>query len=369
LTAGLKRVDDLFQKAVERKRLSAEEAKQRRSAVRGTVAWEGFDRVDLVIEAAVEDLEIKRNLFRDLTQRVGPTTVLATNTSSLAIARVQEGLPHPERIGGLHFFNPVHKMPLVEVVRSPGLSPSALGLLTRFAIDLGKTPVIVGDGPGFVVNRILMPYLDESVRLLGEGLSIKDIDLVMKRFGMPLGPLGLLDQIGLDVAAHVDRLVQQQLGQSVLPNSLFEQMKQQGWLGEKSGRGFYVHGKKSHKPHSAAQEMGRKAGAPEGATSTLPASARLADARERMVLVMVNEAARALEVGLADNAETIDLAMVFGTGWAPHRGGPLKYADDRGLAEVVQALTALAARLGPRFEPCGELKRRAGSGERFRPVS
>jgi 3-hydroxyacyl-CoA dehydrogenase/enoyl-CoA hydratase/3-hydroxybutyryl-CoA epimerase len=195
-------------------------------------------------------------------------------------------------------------------------------------------------------------------------LSIKEIDQVMKRFGMPMGPLELLDQIGLDVAAHVARLVQQ-LGGAALPNAVFEAMRQQGWLGEKSGLGFYSHAKKSLKPHAAAQQLARKEAG--GTASPLPPAARLADARERMVLLMVNEAARALEDRLADSAETIDLAMVFGTGWAPHRGGPQRYADDRGLGDVVQALTALAARLGPRFEPCGELKRRAASGERFRP--
>jgi 3-hydroxyacyl-CoA dehydrogenase/enoyl-CoA hydratase/3-hydroxybutyryl-CoA epimerase len=295
--------------------------------------------------------------------RVGPAAVLATNTSSLAVARLQEGLKRPERVGGLHFFNPVHKMPLVEVVRSPGLAPDALATLARFAVDLGKTPVVVGDGPGFVVNRVLMPYLDEAVRLLGEGLSIKEIDQVMKRFGMPMGPLELLDQIGLDVAAHVARLVQQQLGGAALPNAVFEAMRERGWLGEKSGLGFYSHGGKSPAPHAGAADLARQGG---GAASALPPAARLADARERMVLLMVNEAAGALGAGLADSADAIDLAMVFGTGWAPHRGGPLRYADDRGPGDVAQALAGLAARLGPRFEPAAELKRRAASGERFR---
>jgi 3-hydroxyacyl-CoA dehydrogenase/enoyl-CoA hydratase/3-hydroxybutyryl-CoA epimerase len=276
---------------------------------------------------------------------------------------LQNSLDQPGRLGGMHFFNPVHKMPLVEVVRTTATSPEALARLMRLAIDLGKTPVLVGDGPGFVVNRVLMPYLDEAIRLVGEGMRIKEIDRLMRRFGMPMGPLELLDQIGLDVAAHVAELVREQLGEQAPASLAFAEMTKNGWLGQKSGKGFYIHKKRSAKVNKAAQEMLRTQ--PGATPSSLPPAVRLVDARERMVLLMVNEAARVLERGLA-NAETIDLAMVFGTGWAPHRGGPLHYADDRGLADVVRALEALEARLGPRFAPCAELKRRAAAGERFR---
>ncbi len=362
LAAGIKRLDDLFAKAIERGLVGKEEARQRRSAVRGTVAWEGFDRAEVVIEAAVEQIEVKRNLFREMARRA-PSAVLASNTSSLALARLVEAVDQPGRLGGMHFFNPVHKMPLVEVVRTPAMSAEAQARLMRLAIDLGKTPVRVGDGPGFVVNRILMPYLDEGVRLVGEGLKIKEIDRLMRRFGMPMGPLELLDQIGLDVAAHVAALVREQLGEEAPATLAFAEMTRNGWLGQKSGKGFYIHKKGSAKVNKAAQEMIRSE--PGATPSSLPPAVRLIDARERMVLLMVNEAARVLERGLAD-AETIDLAMVFGTGWAPHRGGPLRYADDRGLADVVRALEALAGRLGPRFAACAELKRRAGAGERFR---
>jgi 3-hydroxyacyl-CoA dehydrogenase/enoyl-CoA hydratase/3-hydroxybutyryl-CoA epimerase len=265
----------------------------------------------------------------------------------------------------MHFFNPVHKMPLVEVVKAPATSDAAAALVTRFAVDLGKTPARVGDGPGFVVNRVLMPYLDEAVRLVGEGMKIKDVDRVMKRFGMPMGPLELLDQIGLDVAAHVARTVRQQLGQPIEPGGVFEKMKGRGWLGQKAKVGFYTHEKGKARPHRAAEELVREGQQGSSLSANLPEAARLAEARERMVLLMVNEAAAVLADGLADPA-TIDLAMVFGTGWAPHRGGPLRYADDRGLADVVRALEQLASRHGPRFAPCAELKCRATNGERFR---
>lgn len=366
LAAALGRIDELFAKAVARRRLRADEAATRRGQVRGTLAWEGFDAADLVIEAAVEDVEVKRNLFRELLRRTPESTVLASNTSSLALATIRQGLPATARLAGLHFFNPVHKMPLVEVAASDDTAAAARALLTRFALDVGKTPVQVGDGPGFLVNRVLMPYLDEAVRLVGEGMKARDVDQLMRRFGLPVGPLELLDEIGLDVAAHVAASMRQQTGTTTDVAAVFERMRQQGWLGAKVGRGFYVHGKKQKKPHPAAEALVREASNPLPTSIHLPAGARLADARERLVLLMVNEAAAALERRLAADAATVDLALVLGIGWAPHRGGPLQYADDRGAADIVRALDALTARLGPRFTPCAELRRRAAGGERFR---
>jgi 3-hydroxyacyl-CoA dehydrogenase/enoyl-CoA hydratase/3-hydroxybutyryl-CoA epimerase len=362
LEAGMARIQGLFAKAAERGVLSAEEVRRRGDAVRGTVAWEGFGDVDLVVEAAVEELQAKRGVFRELAMKTKPAAVLATNTSSLSVGDLQEGAAHPERVAGLHFFNPVHKMPLVEVVRTPAAASSALATLAHFAVRLGKTPVLVGDAPGFVVNRILMPYLNEAVLLVSEGLGIDAVDKVMKRFGMPMGPLEVLDQVGLDVAAHVARSMAPALAGRFPPNDVFERMRSNGWLGQKSGKGFYIHKGKKVQVNVEAQQLLQGEGAK---TAALPPAARLAEARERMVLLMVNEAALALSEGLAADGGTIDLAMVMGTGWAPHRGGPLRYADDRGLAEVVAALEALRERHGPRFEPCAELRRRATAKEPF----
>jgi 3-hydroxyacyl-CoA dehydrogenase/enoyl-CoA hydratase/3-hydroxybutyryl-CoA epimerase len=362
LQAGQARVTELFSRAVARRVLSAEEARQRLAAFRWTVDWQGFGDVDAVVEAAIEDLEVKRNVFGELGRRTPPTAVLATNTSSLRVASLQEGVPQPERVAGMHFFNPVHKMPLAEVVRGPGTSPATLATLARWAVRLGKTPVIVGDGPGFVVNRILMPYLNEAVLLLAEGLGVAQVDHVMKRFGMVAGPLDVLDEVGLDVAAHVARSMEPALGERFGVNPTFEQMRTAGWLGKKAGRGFYVYKARKQRPHEDAQRLLR---APAASGPALPPAARLAEARERMVLLALNEAAQVLAEKLAADAATIDLAMVLGTGWAPHRGGPLRYADTRGLADVVRALEGLAARHGRRFEPCAELMRRAAAGEPF----
>ena len=363
LGAGIARITDLFTKAVERHLLTEDDARKRLAAVKGTLTWDGFDTVDVVVEAATENPDAKRAIFRELDTRTMPTTILATNTSSLRVESLQEGLQHPERVGGLHFFNPVHKMPLVEVARSARTSDVAVELLRQWSIALGKTPVVVRDRPGFVVNRVLMPYLSEAVLLVGAGLKIAQIDAGMRRFGMPMGPLELLDQIGLDVSAHVAAAMQPLLARRFEPNEAFEKMRTNGWLGQKSGRGFYVHSKKSAIPNALAESLLR--GETDAVSRALAPEARLAEARERMVLLMVNEAALALSEGLADGAEAIDLAMVLGTGWAPHRGGPLRYADERGLPVVVEALEGLAARRGKRFEACEELKGRAAIGRRF----
>jgi 3-hydroxyacyl-CoA dehydrogenase/enoyl-CoA hydratase/3-hydroxybutyryl-CoA epimerase len=362
LAAGVKKIEDLFQKAVERKVMSADEARQKLAAIGKTTTWDGFGNSDLVIEAVIEDLDKKREVFAELERRTRPQTILATNTSSLSVTAIQQGMRHPERIGGLHFFNPVHKMPLVEVVCAPGTAESVGKAMARWAAAMGKTPVVVKDSPGFVVNRVLMPYMNEAGLLVAEGMPVEDIDRVMRRFGMPMGPLELLDQVGLDVAAHVAKVVGPVFAGRLTPHPALELMCQKGWLGQKSGAGFYVYdGKK--KPRVNTEALGVL---PHGERRSRPAGEKeRVEARERMVLLMVNEAAACLEGGLAPTADVIDLAMIFGTGWAPHRGGPLRYADDRGVADIVETLDGLSRRLGPRLEPCEELRKRAKSKEKF----
>ena len=262
----------------------------------------------------------------------------------------------------MHFFNPVHKMDLVEVVRTAATNERSVAVLVRWAIALGKTPVVVRDSPGFVVNRILTPYLNEATLLVAEGMKIQEIDQGMQRFGMPMGPLELLDQIGLDVAAHVARSLAPVLEGRFGTNPAFEKMREQGWLGQKSGRGFYTHRGRARTPNHLAENLLRAEAPGEGAvvSQALPPEAREAEARERLVLLMVNEAAMAFGEGLAETAEAIDLAMVLGTGWAPHRGGPLRYADERGLAAVVEALDGTGGAARPALRAVPELKKRAG---------
>jgi 3-hydroxyacyl-CoA dehydrogenase / enoyl-CoA hydratase / 3-hydroxybutyryl-CoA epimerase len=372
LKTGMQRIAALFEKAVENRVMSGESAERKLAAIKSGTGWDGFDAADLVVEAIIEDLPTKQRLFHDLEHHTRPETVLATNTSSLLVRDMEQGLAQPGRVGGLHFFNPVHKMHLVEVVRTPHTTDQTVATLVKCAIALGKTPVVVNDSPGFLVNRILMPYLYEAVLLAAQGVPVGAIDHAMRRFGMPMGPLELLDQVGLEIAAHSARSMQplfrHRLGsdeQAARLTRIFDQLVEHDWLGQKVGVGIYRYRGKAKKVHRQAVDLLRTAaGTATDLIRTLPKEVQLQESRERMVLSMVNEAALCLSEGLADPAR-IDLAMVLGTGWAPHRGGPLHYADTRGMAEVVQKLVQLAERAGPRFQACEGLRRRAEAKQPF----
>jgi 3-hydroxyacyl-CoA dehydrogenase/enoyl-CoA hydratase/3-hydroxybutyryl-CoA epimerase len=360
LATGILRILALFKKAVARGLLRAEDLPGKLAAIHGTTAWKGFADLDLVIEAIIEDLDAKKAIFKELEQNTAPATILATNTSSLLVRQLQEGLTHPGRVAGLHFFNPVHKMPLVEVVHAGETTDDVIARLAEWASTLGKTPAMVKDSPGFLVNRILMPYLNEAVLLVIEGMPPQRIDEAMRRFGMPLGPLELLDQIGLDIAAHIAADIGPAFGDRFGSNPGFERMLENGWLGQKNGKGFYRYRGRRKKVNEFAVTVlrGESHVAAPYQMDAAPPAELMAAARERMVLLMVNEAAACLAEGLIENAEALDLAMVLGTGWAPHRGGPLRYAADRGIAPIVDALEELAKHYGPRFEPTAELRQR-----------
>jgi 3-hydroxyacyl-CoA dehydrogenase/enoyl-CoA hydratase/3-hydroxybutyryl-CoA epimerase len=361
LAAGVLRILSLFNKAAERGLLSGDEYQRKLAAVHGTTAWKGFADLDLVVEAVIEDPEVKQGIFRELEKQASPSAILATNTSSLGVQPLVAGLKNPDRIAGLHFFNPVHKMPLVEVVRAKETSDETVAALVRWAVQLGKTPVVVKDSPGFVVNRILMPYMNEAVLLATEGMPVERIDRAMRRFGMPMGPLELLDQVGLDVAAHIARSMEPVFGARFAPSPVFRHMKEKGWLGQKAGIGFYLHRGRRVRVNPGMAVLLREGGASSSSSwlNGLGPDDQMGQARERMVCLMVNEAAACLGERLADSASVIDLAMVLGTGWAPHRGGPLRYGADRGYKDVVAAMKDLAQRFGPRFEPGPDLRRLA----------
>jgi 3-hydroxyacyl-CoA dehydrogenase/enoyl-CoA hydratase/3-hydroxybutyryl-CoA epimerase len=309
------------------------------------------------MEAVVEDLDIKRRVFGELEVRMRPDALLATNTSSLSVTTLAEGLQHPERFCGFHFFNPVHRMPLVEVVRGPRTSDGTLVSAVGLARKLGKTPVVVRDAPGFVVNRILMPYLREAIALLEEGYRPAEIDASMRTFGMPMGPFEVLDEVGLDVANKVAGVLSKAFPDRMEPSPALEALIAAGRLGRKSGRGFYRHRGGKRQPDPKVRELlklkrARQAPSPEILS-------------ERMVLAMINEAARCLEEGVVADAGLVDLAMIFGTGFPPWRGGPLRHADTLGLAKVESRLRALRAERGERFAPAGLLAKLAAAGGSF----
>lgn len=361
LARGLHTVGKIYRDATRRHVFTAPEARAGFDRVTPVSTEVPLAGVDLVIEAAVEQLELKQQIFRQLEAGARPDTVLATNTSALSIESISTGLTHPERVIGLHFFNPVHRMQLVEIVRGPHTSPATVATTLQFAKALGKLPVLVNDRPGFLVNRILLPYLVEAVRLFAGGCPAPDLDRLMLGFGMPMGPLRLCDEVGLDVALHVAKDLEQRLPHPVPLNDTLERMIARGWLGKKSGRGFYLHGAKE----------GREMPNPEAAAGPpAPAAPPGNDARrlDRLVLLMVNEAARCLEENVVAAPEDVDFAMIFGTGWAPFRGGPLRYADRLGAAEAVRRLQTLAREVAPHFAPCERLHAMARDRAAFYPV-
>jgi 3-hydroxyacyl-CoA dehydrogenase/enoyl-CoA hydratase/3-hydroxybutyryl-CoA epimerase len=322
-----------------------------------TLDLTGLARADAAIEAVVEDLEIKRRVFAELEVRMRDDALLATNTSSLSVDELASGLRRPGRFCGFHFFNPVHRMPLVEVVRGRHTTDAALVTAVALARRLGKTPVVVNDAPGFVVNRILMPYLREALHLLEEGYTVADIDAAMRRFGMPMGPFEVVDEVGLDVAKKVADVLAAAFPDRMVPAPALATLVEKGRLGRKSGLGFYRHRGRKRSPDPAARAL--------LGISRVRKAPSLEALSERMVLAMINEAARCLEEGVVVDAGMLDLAMVFGTGFPPFRGGVLRWADTLGLAQVEARLIALRAEKGERFAPARMLSRLAAAGGTF----
>jgi 3-hydroxyacyl-CoA dehydrogenase/enoyl-CoA hydratase/3-hydroxybutyryl-CoA epimerase len=355
LATGMAHAGELFQKQVERRRLTPPEAAEKMNLLLPCLDYSGFQRVDLVIEAIVEDLGIKQQVFSELAEQVGPEVVLASNTSSLSIDLIGRDTPNPDRIVGMHFFNPVHRMPLVEVIEGPRTSQQAVQTVVAMCRRLGKTPVVVQDGPGFLVNRILTFYMTEALWLLDEGHAIEDIDGVMTDWGMPMGPLALIDTVGIDVAVKVSHILAEAFGDRLVLPPWTDQLAQAERLGFKTGSGLYLYkGQERSDPDPAVYRLLGLA-TPAGGSDP-------GELVDRMVLPMVNEAARCLAEGLVRNPSDLDLAMIMGTGFPPFRGGLCRWADLQGLEHLVTILEELAARLGERLRPSAALERAAEGG-------
>jgi 3-hydroxyacyl-CoA dehydrogenase/enoyl-CoA hydratase/3-hydroxybutyryl-CoA epimerase len=361
LLTALRHASKIWRDQVDRKRLSPREMRQRLGFIAPSLDDSGLARVDIVLEAVVENLDVKQKVLASLEERISERAIFASNTSTLPISDIAARAVRPERVVGMHFFNPVHRMPLVEVIAGQRSSPEAVSTVHAFALELGKVPVVVRDAPGFLVNRILMLYFNEALRLLGEGVTIDEADSAMLAFGMPMGPFALMDEIGLDTGQHAASVLEGAFGKRIgAATPALQAIVAAGHLGKKNGRGFYLYkdGQRT-RPDPAIAKL-----VPSGGSLALPEETL----QERMVLAMVNEAAICLEDGVVREPRDIDIAMVFGTGFPPFRGGLLRSADAIGTAVLVDRLARLADAHGERFRPAGLLRDMVREERRFYPA-
>jgi 3-hydroxyacyl-CoA dehydrogenase/enoyl-CoA hydratase/3-hydroxybutyryl-CoA epimerase len=359
LANGMATVRKLINSDLQRKRITPLQASDTLDRLRPTTDYAGLKNTDLIIEAIVESLPIKQQVFRELAETTSPSTVLATNTSSLLVSDIAQGIPHPERIVGLHFFNPPHQMPLVEIIRTNETSPAALATAFSLTQRLGKTAVIVKDCPGFLVNRLLSPYMNEAGWLLLEVNDPLEIDRAAVAFGMPMGPLQLTDLVGLEVGQHVAANMHAAYGERMLPAPLWAAMKGMAATDPSTAKSLLIgNGAKKRLNPVVLKAIAKVR--QSGAISDSAGSLTREELIQRMIFPLINEAARCLDEGIVSKPEDIDLAMVFGTGFAPFRGGPMRYAETIGIGKIIAALETFS--IGrPRLAPSDALKRRAGA--------
>jgi 3-hydroxyacyl-CoA dehydrogenase/enoyl-CoA hydratase/3-hydroxybutyryl-CoA epimerase len=357
---GLAHARRVFDRAVEKRRLPRHDAEHAMNLIAPTLDYSGFGNLQLVIEAVVERMDVKKSVLAEAEARVQEGCVLTTNTSSLSVSAMQGGLARPADFCGMHFFNPVERMPLVEVIRGAATSDDAVATVFQLALRLGKTPIVVNDGPGFLVNRILAPYLNEAGYLLSEGASIEEVDRALLDFGMPMGPLRLLDEVGLDVARHAAAVMYGAFGERMMASPALDALGGTGLLGRKGGRGFY--GYEGGDQKDVNDEIYGLLG---NAVPAERVSVAAEEIQQRCVLAMVNEAARVLEDGVVTSAGDVDLGMITGTGFPPFRGGLLRWADDLGAYAVLDRLEELESAVGVRFAPAPSIRENAANGRGF----
>ena len=338
LNLGLKQSGQNFRQAVKRKKISFVQYQKWQRSITPTLHYEGFSSVGLVIEAVPENMQLKKKILKEVEQHLGQDCLITSNTSSLSIQEMAQALDRPERFAGLHFFNPVHRMPLVEIITHDQVAPETTRALYQWVLAVKKTPLIVKDGPGFLVNRILMPYMNEAMHLLGEGVKLADIEKACLNFGMPMGPFRLMDEVGLDVAVKVGEVIYKALGNRMTPSSRLKEMVNEGLLGRKGHKGFYLYG-----PQGKQEELNL-----QGEPSRRPMAMEETTIQMRIFLPMINEASYILGENIVATPEEVDRGLIFGIGFPPFRGGLLRYADYEGLDRIVSSIKDFAKDIDPK---------------------
>ena len=360
VVAGWRAVREVLRERVTRRQITRQAMDDTLSLIGGTIDYSGFANADVVIEAVFEDLAVKHAVLREV-QAVAPRAIFASNTSTIPIRDIAMAAAHPDRVVGMHFFSPVHKMPLLEVIVTAETSAQTTATVVAYGRQIGKTVIVVRDGPGFYVNRILAPYINESGKLLDEGASIDAIDEALVTFGFPVGPFTLLDEVGLDIAGKSGPIMAAAFGARMRPSDTLQRVIESGRLGRKARRGFYRY-----------DDKGKRDDVDQGVYALTPASGSrtsvaVDEIQRRTVLPMLNEAVRCLEDGIIRSARDGDIGAVFGIGFPPFRGGPFRFIDALGASTVVAQLDALNVRYPGRYEPAALLRQKAASGDRFHP--
>ncbi|MGZ5024136.1 MAG: 3-hydroxyacyl-CoA dehydrogenase NAD-binding domain-containing protein [Chthoniobacterales bacterium] len=366
LERGLANIEKTYGDAVKRGLMSEEKAKEGRARIVASTVHGEMRNVGVVIEAASEKMEIKKEIFADLGGKTPESTILATNTSALAISELGKTAGHAERVIGLHFFNPVSRMKLVEVVVGKQTAPEVVERALAFTRQIAKLPVVVQDRPGFLVNRVLFPYLLDAAELFELGVDAKQMDDALVAWGMPMGPIRLIDEIGVDITVDIASTLEKAFGRRDHAAAVLLWLRDGKMLGRKTGSGFYKYEGKAQMPNESLLKW-RSAlhGDVEGAETRAPLPKSAEEITNRLMFLMVNEAARCLEEKVVATPEDADFGMMMGTGFAPFRGGPLRYADHVGAKKIVSEMERLHADAGEKFAPCELLKEHAGKGTKF----
>jgi 3-hydroxyacyl-CoA dehydrogenase/enoyl-CoA hydratase/3-hydroxybutyryl-CoA epimerase len=373
LARGLKAVSDLYGERVKRRSLTAMEQKLKMALVTGTTDYAGVAGADVVVEAVFEDLALKHRVLREVEALTGPGTIFASNTSSLPISRIAEASSRPHTVLGMHYFSPVHKMPLLEVIATPRTAPWATATAVALGKRQGKTVIVVNDGVGFYTTRILAPYMNEAAHLLAEGVLIEDIDRALLQWGWPVGPMALIDEVGIDVAAHVGPVMLSAFGDRMEPPATVTRLVDDGRKGRKNERGLYLYG--------AARKRGRlplkKAPSKQPDPSVYrllgvdpkPGKIPTEEIQMRCSLQFVNEALHCFGDGVLRSARDGDIGAIFGLGFPPFRGGPFRYVDTVGATEVLRRIRSFEDRLGKRWTPAPALVEMERQGKKFHTLA